>query len=142
MPLNATQITYERMRTSAELWAREKELLALVHAPTSISVPDYDAAFNALVEQLRLVESVSDGGLEEADFAVSRYVGPSSEITVVARPALAEKLVETAVNALNRIGRPFAITFDTGSYVCVVSSGHALGYSDWEELEQYGFPPW
>ena len=126
------------MGASRDVRDRRRELLESVDGPRRLESKEYDAVLDKLVTHFRLVGSVSEE--EDTDFSISRYVTPTSEITVVADPKIGASLVSVAVDALNEIGKPLAITFDTGSYICVLSTGHVLGYSDWEDLSGYGFP--
>lgn len=139
MPIDPARIVYERSLTSKMLWERQRELLDSTNVPRKLAPGEYDRVFDVLVDHLRRTGTVSDGGLE-ADFSMDRFVDPIPEITVVADPKMAAELVWVAVAVLNDIQMPFAITFDTGSYVSVISTGHVLGFSDWEELSRYGFP--
>lgn len=142
MPLDTDNLVFERFAKSRFLWQRQKELLlsSSGRLDMSVSIAKYDNAFDILVHECSSAGTVAIG-LGEADFYLDRYVDPIADITVVSSPDMADRLISVAIAALNKIAEPFAVTFDTGSYVSIVSAGNVLGYSDWEELERYGFPP-
>jgi len=86
---------------------------------------EYDAAFDALAEELSSVGSVSDG-FSDGDFSMSRYVDLNRNITVVAYSDIATspEALRASHAVLQSLPEEYVLSFDAHpTYVCVRRDG-------------------
>jgi hypothetical protein len=107
---------------------------------------EYDAAFNAISEELSKVAFVNDTGRGEGDFKMYRWVDLNRSILVVASTpsALSPESARAAHAALQRLPVEYVVGFDAHpTYICVHRDGSVIGFSangSLEKLHAFGFP--
>ena len=106
---------------------------------------EYDAAFDALAEELSSVGLVSDG-FGDGDFSMSRYVDLNRNIAVVAYSDIARspKTLSASHAVLQNLPEEYVISFDAHpTYVCVRRNGNVIGHTtdgSSQTLRAFGFP--
>lgn len=114
------------VRMKTEL-VTDDEIRELSEKSRKIPEAEFDALYDVVVAYLKTQGSFSDGGLEEADFSSSRWVDPSSTLTVVANVGVTPQLAEGLVQAMAGLKGHHAVVFDGGvENCCVTSEGRFL----------------
>lgn len=94
--------------------------------PEEDQIEEFDLLYDDVVSVLRQHGSFSDGGLEEADFASSRYVDPGPILVIVNSMPVSQSLMEDLVPVLAKLRGDHAVVFDGVEMVAVFSDGRIL----------------
>lgn len=97
------------------------------HLSDKQKVDRFDKFYDIIIQNLIDYGGFCKGGLDDSDFASSRYVDPTRKLVITSSISITEDICKSIVDKLKNLQGQHVVVFDAvGSQIAVFSSGQIL----------------